>query len=181
MAITEEKPVKKTKSHAKPTGEKKPKKPKKAEGSLKKGGAKTAKKAKKPAAAKEAKPKKTAKAEKKPGLDIREREPAAKKVEKEPVEKKAKVKKEKKPKERPSRSMVIRELSSAATKIIEKVDAIEVKIGELEGARSELLSGLVDALGGSSFVHPTNGEMSVMNRNDRWFWRIKPAGRWGAK
>ena len=69
------------------------------------------------------------------------------------------------------------ELSKEAIKAIETLDKLEVQIADLTDSFQAALSDAVQKIGGSSFEHPTRGQMSIMQRGDKWFWRSKPAGQ----
>jgi hypothetical protein len=68
------------------------------------------------------------------------------------------------------------QLSKEAKALIQKVDDIEVAIEDKKDEFKETLGKLQNAVGGSSFEHPTRGPMSIMCRKGVWFWRVKPAG-----
>jgi hypothetical protein len=55
-------------------------------------------------------------------------------------------------------------------------DVVIEEQARLEEERQQLLRGMLDALGTSSFNHPTDGDLTIMTRGDKIALRSKPQG-----
>lgn len=133
-------------------------------------------------AKKEKKTKATKKAVKKTeAAEPKKAKKKAKKSAPEPV-KAEKSKKSKKKEGKPRRlwvSGLVREkdLTPKAKKLIAEADALEVRIADDRDALETKLNAIQKEVGGPSFEHPERGAMTIMHRNEKTFWRAKPAGK----
>ena len=90
-----------------------------------------------------------------------------------------KVKRTRRPRGTPPPIKLVTELSSKTVKLIEQLDKIEARLATDKAAFKAGLIQLRDEdLGGvKSFVHPTRGEVTIMeSKVGRMYWRIKPQG-----
>jgi hypothetical protein len=68
------------------------------------------------------------------------------------------------------------QLSADSKKVISKLDDLEVQIEDLREEQQTLFQKLSTTVG-STFLHPDRGPMSIMERGEIWYWRVKPSGR----
>jgi len=63
-----------------------------------------------------------------------------------------------------------------AKQLITGLDKLEMEIEDLKDKQQEKFKQLVE-VEGNTFLHPERGPMSIMQRNDAYYWRVKPTGR----
>lgn len=100
-------------------------------------------------------------------------------VEEEATPKVKRTRRPRRPRGTPPPIKLVTELSSKTVNLIEQLDKIEARLATDKAAFKAGLIQLRDEdLGGvKSFVHPTRGEVTIMeSKVGRMYWRIKPQG-----